>query len=214
MSTVTQRILELLAVRPGLTDREITDVVYGTGRSQQPVNSACHSLVGRGLIARRKRADGLIGNYPNAAPGTQTAPPRNAPRAVAKGLSEDRVKQILERWLRAQGWEARVAWGKAHGVDIVAIRGQEKWFIEAKGGGSRSAMRVSYFLGALGETLQRMDDPDARYSIALPDIQQFRRLWGRLPPLAKSRTHLTALFVNESGNVRAEEEPGGPGVHE
>jgi len=51
------------------------------------------------------------------------------------------------------------------------------------------------------ELLQRMDDPDARYSIALPDMQQFRRLWQRLPQLAKARTTISALFVSPSGNV-------------
>ena len=63
-------------------------------------------------------------------------------------------------------------------------------------------MRVNYFLSALGETLQRMDDRNAKYSIALPDLQQFRSLWDRLPDLAKSRTEITALFVDEKGNVR------------
>jgi hypothetical protein len=45
-------------------------------------------------------------------------------------------------------------------------------------------MRVNYFLGALGEILQRMEDPTAKYSIALPDLQQFRNLWKKLPSLA------------------------------
>ncbi len=62
-------------------------------------------------------------------------------------------------------------------------------------------MRVNYFLSILGELLQRMDDPDARYSIALPDMQQFRRLWQRLPQLAKARTTISALFVSPSGKV-------------
>jgi len=62
-------------------------------------------------------------------------------------------------------------------------------------------MRVNYFLSILGELLQRMDDPDARYSIALPDMKQFRRLWQRLPDLAKSRTEISALFVDGSGRV-------------
>jgi hypothetical protein len=62
-------------------------------------------------------------------------------------------------------------------------------------------MRVNYFLGALGEILQRMDDPDARYSVAFPDIAQFRRLWERLPALAKKRTGISALFVAASGEI-------------
>jgi hypothetical protein len=62
-------------------------------------------------------------------------------------------------------------------------------------------MRVNYFLMVLGETLQRMDDAKARYSISLPDLAQYRELWRRLPELAKTRTGITALFVDETGRV-------------
>lgn len=77
----------------------------------------------------------------------------------------------------------------------------QRWIIEAKGCGSLNPMRVNYFLGILGELLQRMNDTDARYSIALPDITQYRRLWQRLPELAKSRTTISALFVGAGGSV-------------
>jgi hypothetical protein len=60
---------------------------------------------------------------------------------------------------------------------------------------------VNSFLAILGELLQRMNDENARYSIALPDLHQFRALWDKLPPVAKKRTAITALFVNESGSV-------------
>jgi hypothetical protein len=62
-------------------------------------------------------------------------------------------------------------------------------------------MRVNYFVAILGEMLQRMDDPNARYSIALPDLAQFRGLWERLPRLAKTRTRISALFVDAKGHV-------------
>jgi hypothetical protein len=62
-------------------------------------------------------------------------------------------------------------------------------------------MRVNYFLAILGEILQRMSDPEAKYSIALPDLGQFRNLWARLPELAKSRTGITILFVNADGDI-------------
>lgn len=65
-------------------------------------------------------------------------------------------------------------------------------------------MRVNYFLAVLGETLQRMDSPAASYSIALPDMAQFRGLWERLPDLAKERTKVTALFIRADGQVRVE----------
>ena len=82
-----------------------------------------------------------------------------------------------------------------------AHSGLSRWIIEVKGQGSRPEMRVNYFLGILGELLQRMSDPQARYSIALPDLPQFRRLWERLPSLAKERTGISALFVASSGKV-------------
>jgi hypothetical protein len=94
-----------------------------------------------------------------------------------------------------------VAWGRSLGIDIDAKRGSYRWIIEVKGRGSRPQMRVNDFLAMFGELLQRMDDPEARYSIALPDLPQFRRLWERLPTLAKSRTTITALFVDENDNV-------------
>jgi hypothetical protein len=44
-----------------------------------------------------------------------------------------------------------------------------------------------------------MTDREAKYSIAVPDIPEFRNLWRRLPAEAKSRTRITALFVEEAG---------------
>ena len=116
-------------------------------------------------------------------------------------LSENAIKEILERWLIAQGWKIKIAWGHEHGIDVDATKENNRWMIEVKGQGSRDAMRVNYFLGILGEMLQRMEDPNAKYSIALPDIQQFRNLWRKLPFLAKSRTGITAIFVDKNGSV-------------
>ncbi|WP_201290835.1 hypothetical protein [Croceibacterium salegens] len=111
------------------------------------------------------------------------------------------VKEALETWLIANGWAVEIAWGKIRGIDVLATRDSERWIIEAKGCGSSPPMRVTYFLCAMGETLQRMDESAARYSIAFPDMKQFRGLWERLPPLAKARTGVTAIFVGEGGDV-------------
>jgi len=46
-----------------------------------------------------------------------------------------------------------------------------------------------------------MDDAEARYSIAFPDLPQFRGLWRRFPRLAKERTGISALFVSTLGTV-------------
>jgi len=118
-----------------------------------------------------------------------------------EALSEDEIKEVLVKWLSKQGWDSKVAWGRTQGIDVEATRGKERWVIEVKGPGSRPQMRVNYFIGILGETLQRMDDSRARYSIALPELPQYRGLWDRLPSLAKERTKISILFVSINGNI-------------
>lgn len=86
-------------------------------------------------------------------------------------------------------------------LDVEATRNGERWLIEVKGPGSRPEMRVNYFIGILGETLQRMDDPKAHYSIAFPDMQAFRNLWAKLPSLAKQRTGIDLILVDEVGTL-------------
>ena len=54
-------------------------------------------------------------------------------------------------------------------------------------------MRVNYFLGALGELLQRMDSPAARYGLALPAHGQFIGLINRLPDWSASDLVSTLL---------------------
>lgn len=63
-------------------------------------------------------------------------------------------------------------------------------------------MRNNYFISVLGEILQRMNDSNARYSIAFPDMKQYRNLWNKLPNIAKERTTIDMLLVDSKGNVK------------
>lgn len=206
MPTLKQQIIDVLARMPGLTDREITSLIEGAREPQQPVNIVCRDLAAKGILKRRRRDDGLIGNYPSGgatrSQSIPTTPMKDQQRPKGDhALAEDEVKRLLSRWLEREGWTVKVAWGKERGLDIDAVRGEERWCIEVKGCGSRPEMRVNYFVGMLGETLQRMQDVNARYSIALPDMRQFRGLWTRLPQLAKERVGITALFVSADSDV-------------
>lgn len=223
MASWAERIVELLTKSSGLTDREITDRLVGRGAAQQTVNQVCRRLESEGRLTRRSRHDGLLGNYVTS---SQRSPSISAGGSIALGLatasnprrlsasetrvkdsggdgwlSEDEVKRHVKSWLESEGWRVSVAWGRAPGLDICADKDGQRWLMEAKGGGSLPAMRVNYFLSMLGELLQRMDDPGAKYSIVVPDLQQFRGLWTRLPSLAKSRLGLTVVFVGSNGEV-------------
>lgn len=116
-------------------------------------------------------------------------------------LSEKRIKLILGTFLALQGWSHEIAELKNSGIDIEAKRGKERWIIEINGAESLTPAVVSSFVSLLGKILQRMDDTNCKYSIAIPDTKPFRRLWERLPSLAKRRTGVTALFVSPNGTV-------------
>jgi hypothetical protein len=202
MATLKEKVLALVRQTPGLTDREITDHLLGSGAPQQGVNQIARALAGQRLVVRRLRQDGKLGNYPDEASQQASHPVQGSLSAGGiDPLSEDDVKRNLQAWLEGIGWKVTVIWGRGQGIDIEALQPGRRWIIEAKGRGSLDAMRVNYFLGVLGELLQRMSDPEAKYSIALPDLPQFRRLWERLPVLAKQRTGISALFVSDSGRV-------------
>lgn len=203
MSNLTDEIVEFVRKHPAKTDREITNALRGRKAPQQPINQAARLLESRGVLLRRKRPeDGLIGNY-IVSDATERSPQPSLPKKNhdLEALSEEEIKTKLNEWLVSEGWETRVAWGRTPGIDIDARRKGKRWIIEVKGPGSRSPMRVNYFIGILGETLQRMDDDTAKYSIALPDLDQYRGLWKRLPKLAKKRTGISLLLMSINGEI-------------
>ena len=206
MATLKEQILKILERQAGLTDREITDRVKGRNEPQQSVNQACHQLEAAGVLVRQRRDDGLIGNFLFGHDNIETFRSLRSLRPVDKsrkadGLSEDEIKRSVASWLETQGWDVHIAWGRSPGIDIDATKGRERWIIEAKGVGAHYQARHNYFTAIIGSIIERMDNGHARYSIALPDIAQFRSRWARLPGFAKQRTGITALFVAVDGRV-------------
>lgn len=206
MEDLLEQVLDRVTASPGLTDREITNGLLGRKARVQRVNYAAHRLVQQGKIERRRSPGGRTGNY--AAGTTDSVFPETGrkgslpdPGNSVMNMSEEDVKRNVKKWLEADGWDVGVNWEHGRGIDIEAKRGNERWVIEAKGSGSRNPIKHIYFLTVLGETLQRMDDPETHYGIALPDTYKFRKLWTRLPDLAKSRMRIKALFVGAGGNI-------------
>ena len=197
--TLKEKILHTLSLFPGQTDAALAKRF---GVLHQSVNQTCRTLESQGKLVRDK-TQGNIKNYltdhsPTISEGKSL---KQSAAIGADGLQEDSIKEILNTWLKKKGWDTKIAWGKTPGIDILATQGHKKWIIEVKGCGSRNAMRVNYFLAILGETLQRMNNADTKYSIALPDLQQYRNLWKKLHGLAKERTQINAIFVSEDGKI-------------
>lgn len=206
--TIKEQILELLAKKPGLTDREITNHLYDTSARQQPINAACHKLVQAGLLLRTEKQAGqkiqnfLTGHAYKIQPMTNNqATSTLMDDNPNSGVSEDHLKSVLNEWLKSKGWEVQVAWGKRSGIDIDARRNSERWIIEVKGLGKHYNARRNYFFSLLGDLLQRMNDNHALYSIALPKIEQYEILWQRFPKLAKKRTRISIILIDENEKI-------------
>ncbi len=125
MANNRHRVLRYIRKYPGSTDHEITDHVLGPGKRQQSINQICRQLEGAGLVVRRKRSDGLIGNYPVDTAKRPSSFEESDEVKPNDPLSEDTLKNVLGSWLTSQGWTTMIAMGKKPSIDIDAKRGSE-----------------------------------------------------------------------------------------
>lgn len=202
MATLAERILD--AIRHGPLDDDVLAKRLGVGH-RQAVNQAARRLGAQGRLRRFTGPDGKI---VNALPDSQVQPiPASTPPPVATGggdsrITEDEVKVAVREHLIERGFDVAVAWGRVRGIDVDARHPDgRRYVIEAKAEvGRNGPQQVNYFLGMLGELVQRMDDPQAVYGIALPNNRQYRGLVDRLPVLAKERLRFAVFWVSREGD--------------
>jgi len=200
--TTAERILQ--AIRLGPLDDDVLAKRLGVSH-RQSVNQVARRLEAQGRLRRYLGPDGKI---VNALPGSfertgtpAVATPRESIRVRSLKVPEDVVKRAVGEHLEAQGFKVAIAWGRERGIDIDArhLDGR-RYVLEAKGGVGAGAQQVNYFLGALGELIQRMADPDAVYGLALPDNRQYRGLVNRLPRHARERLGLAVFWVSNDND--------------
>lgn len=222
MTRNRDRVLAYLAAYPEGQDDDQIGAALHVDRIQ--INAICRQLAETGAILRgRLSTGGKLLNRPvpqqqddlspalltpaaqPAATLTTLAGPivwlsgSHAMRMFAydgtANLSEDAVKAAVKQVLEAAGWRTEVHFGQIQGIDIEAMRGDERCVLEAKGEGISDQARGNYFDGALGELLRRMNAPDARYGLALPAHRRFTGLVARLPLWIRQRLGLWFFFV-------------------
>lgn len=194
MALLADRILE--AIRYSPLDDDVLAVRLGVS-SRQAVNQTARRLEREGLLRRRTGPGGKIVNEWVDAESVGATGYPSAPEPPRPFLSEDEVKEAVRRWLTSQGFTVSVAMGHERGIDIDARHPDgRRWIIEAKAEVASDQQQGNYFLGALGELLQRMDDQNAVYALALPSNRRYRSLVRRLPSLAKRRLGLVVIWVD------------------
>ena len=58
------KVMEVVERRPGITDRELSESVFGTRHRVQQINGECRHLKNLGRLERKKIGDQPIGNWP------------------------------------------------------------------------------------------------------------------------------------------------------
>ena len=188
--TLADRIVEVLHTIPAeLDDDELADRL---GVVRQAVNQACRKLAAGD---RLRRGVGTSGKIINTLDRTWR-PVERLPAMPAEGslLIEDEIKGAVRHHLASDGYDVRVAWGRQRGIDIEATRSEppDRLVIEAKGEATLQPQQVNYFLGALGELIQRMDDPSALV----------RTRAARQPPISWTRPAPSRTRVEATQPVR------------
>jgi hypothetical protein len=197
VATIAERILEAIRYAP-LDDDQLAKRL---GISQrQSINQTARRLEAQGKLRRVFGPDGKIVNKltkHGANPGPPVEETRPVTRPGPDRITEDEVKMAVRDHLASQSFEVQVAWDRTRGIDIDARHpGGRRYVVEAKAEtGTSGAQQVNYFVGMLGELLQRMDDDSASYGIALPENPQYRGLVDRLPRLARDRIGLNIFWV-------------------
>lgn len=207
VASLDERILD--AIRFGPLDDDAIAQRLGIAH-RQAVNQRARVLESAGRLRRYVGQDGKLVNelMGDGSPAAVVTEAIVATPESTGALTEDEVKEAVRRHLVDRGFDVGVAWGRQPGVDIEARHADGRRVrIEAKGEVlTRNAQQHNYFVGMLGELVQRMDDAHATYGLALPDNRQYRGLVARLPVLARRRLGLTVWWVaRQDGRARVVE---------
>jgi hypothetical protein len=110
---------------------------------------------------------------------------------------ERRVVDAFCTWLRQSGWTVST---EVEFCDVVATRGAERLFAEAKGRTAAVGLDVDT---AYGQLLRRMplEAGDARFALVVPHEALQAAL--RVPPRVRDLLRLDIYAVSEDGTVAA-----------
>lgn len=211
MATVAERLLQAIRVAGPLDDDALAMHLGVSPR--QTISTTARKLEAQGHLRRYMGVDSKIVNEATTllSPATDVAAEPQTSPLVSPVITEDEVKRAVQDHLVSEGYVVAVAWGRIRGIDIDARHPSgHRYVIEAKGQvAAAGAQQVNYFLGALGELVQRMDDPHATYALALPAHRQYRGLVDRLPEHGRERLGLVVFWVSRGTATLSVEVDGG-----
>lgn len=109
---------------------------------------------------------------------------------------EERIIQAFVGWLTDQGWQVQreVAF-----VDILATRGEQTLYAEAKGRTSSPGLDVDTMYGQLLRRIPPDEVGNARFAVVVPDVTL--RFALRVPVRVRAVLGIDVYSVTEAGEV-------------
>ncbi len=111
---------------------------------------------------------------------------------------EERVVSAFCGWLEDDGWSVR---REVDFCDVVAERGDETLFAEAKGRTAAIGLDVDTLYGQLLRRVPLHDTGTARFGVIVPTSARAAAL--RVPEATRHLLRITVYLVDENGRVEA-----------
>jgi hypothetical protein len=109
---------------------------------------------------------------------------------------EERVVDSFSLFLEAEGWQVE---REVDFCDIVAVRGAEKIYAEAKGRTAAIGLDIDTLYGQLLRRMPIAEDPDARFAVVVPEVG--RSSATRVPTRVRELLRIDVYTVDENGSV-------------
>ena len=109
---------------------------------------------------------------------------------------EQRVVDAFARYLGERGW---LVSPEVDFCDLVAERGGERLFVEAKGRTAAIGTDVDTMYGQILRRMPIAEDPAARFAVVVPARAQTAAL--RVPPRVRALLSVEVFVVDDAGTV-------------
>lgn len=105
------------------------------------------------------------------------------------------VQTSIEEYFEKQGYEVE----KDGQVDLIAVKGSDRWVVEAKG--ITEAIGTD-FNTCLGQLVKSMTSRENQYAIAIPKHVKYKRQCSMLSSYFRELVQLHILVIDDQGEVK------------
>jgi hypothetical protein len=105
------------------------------------------------------------------------------------------IQEAIENYFLAQGYAIE----ESRYTDLVAVKPNDRWVIEAKGMTSQTTVD---FNTCLGQLIKSMTSPEAKYAIAVPNEIKYKNQSMKIPDYFRTINNLYILVIDKNAQIQ------------